>query len=309
MFRAQPSRFASAGLAGTALALSTLLAACGGSSDSGSAATPKDVAITFTAVANGVAAKCGTTIPSVGTSSAAVDLQDLRFYVNQVALVDAAGNAVPVTLATNTWQSNGTTLIALADGTGTACGGTPLATNATVTGTVPAGTYTGLQFEVGVPESVNHTDTTTAAAPLNVAAMGWSWTAGRKFVKIEVNPTANVTKSDGSQATSWFFHLGSTGCTVAAGATPDKATCTNSNRVPVRFATFDAAAQNVALDLSALFAASDVTRDTGGAVGCMSGGTDADCSGIFTKLQVNLTTGAPLAGGSTAQNIFVARSK
>ena len=75
---------------------------------------------------------------------------------------------------------------------------------------------------------------TAAAAPLNNTAMAWSWTAGRKFVKIEVDPTRKVTKADATTANTWFFHLGSTGCTVPAGATPDKATCTNSNRFPVR---------------------------------------------------------------------------
>lgn len=286
----------------TVLAAASLVASCGGG---GGDSTPKDVSINFAAIANGAPVQCGGTVTGLGTTGAAASVKDLRFYVSNVALLDIGGNAVPVSLATNGWQSDKVALISLLDATGTACVANA---NVAVTGTVPQGTYVGLQFEMGVPESVNHTDTVGTAAPLNVAAMAWSWQAGRKFAKIEVDPQARVTKADATTTTTWNFHLGSTGCkadtTNATGYV-----CTNSNRMPVRLTAFDATTQAVSINLTELFSTSDVTRDTGGAVGCMSGATDADCTGIFSTIKVNFTSGAPLDGGSATQKVFAARTK
>jgi hypothetical protein len=43
----------------------------------------------------------------------------------------------------------------------------------------------------------------------------------------------------------------------------------------------------VVLDLAVLFAATDLTRDQGGAVGCMSAPDDADCPALFERLGLN----------------------
>lgn len=49
----------------------------------------------------------------------------------------------------------------------------------------PAGTYTGLHFGIGIPESINHQDPTQYAAdhPLSVSnGMHWDWANGYRFV-------------------------------------------------------------------------------------------------------------------------------
>jgi len=292
----------------TALATS-LLAACGNGGDSATISSgPQTVTIAFDAIANGSSARCGTTLTSLGSTGVSANLRDLRFYVSNVALIDASGNAAPLSFTTNAWQNASVALLSFIDGSGATCGGQPLATNTSITGTVAAGSYVGLQFEVGVPESVNHTDYAAATAPLDVSAMAWSWQIGRKFVKIEVDPVGGITKTAGGTGAIWYLHLGSTGCSASSSSSAGFV-CTNSNRAPVKLASFDAARQKVVLDLTALYTGANLALDQGGAPGCMSEPTDADCTAPFANLKIDLATGAPLSGGSSSQRVFIAASK
>ncbi|WP_085317488.1 MbnP family copper-binding protein [Derxia lacustris] len=299
-------RHASLVLATTTLA--SLLAACGGGGDGGSVSSgPQTVTIAFDAIANGSPARCGSTLGSLGSPAVAATLRDLRFYVSNVRLVTASGTTAPLTLAGNSFQGSGVALLNFNDGSTAVCGGSAMTLNASITGTVAAGSYTGIEFEVGVPESVNHTDYAAAAAPLNVVAMAWSWQYGRKFLKIEVDPAGGIARPSGT-ATTWYTHLGSTGC-AADSASSTGYTCTNSNRMPVKLASFNLDSQKVVLNLNALFANTNLALDQGGAAGCMSGSTDLDCVPIFANMKIDLATGAPVAGGSTSQALFIAASK
>ena len=71
---------------------------------------------------------------------------------------------------------------------------------------------------------------------------------------------------------------------------------------------FDPAQQKIAVDLKALLAGNDITRNQAGAAGCMSGGTDPECAGVFQALAIDWKadgtgTGLPIAGGA-AQTVF-----
>lgn len=308
------------------LSLSTIsatlaLAACGGSGNSGTTnatvyPATMQVNINFDLLANGSVAKCGTPISGLGSKGTTADLKDARFYISNVNLIDATGKLVPVTLTANDWQNDQVSLISLIDGTGTACGGTALATNANIVGTVPGAAYTGISYEIGVPETLNHSDYATAAKPMNVAAMAWSWTSGRKFMKVELNPQGGVSvvrtntsttpaTTTTSTASTWNLHLGSVGCTT--NATTGAYSCTNSNRMLVKLANFDYNKQKISLDLNALFSGADLTSDTAGAVGCMSGTTDTECKAIFNAFKIDLSGGLPTTAG--VQSVFVARNK
>lgn len=297
----------------TCVLLSALLSACGGGgSDSGSTpvpTAPQDVTIQFAAVAGtaNTAVACGTQIGALGNKAGAAQLTDLRFYVTNVQLVNDKGVAVPVTLARNDWQqtsgSNTVTLIDLENAQG-ACGseGTA-ATNAVITGTVPAGTYTQLKYTVGVPETMSHSDVMAAAAPLDIMAMGWSWQAGRKFVKIEVNPVGGVSAAGGgSSGSTYYLHLASTNC---SGRNDGSDTCVQKNLSTVTL-PFNAATQRVAVDVAAVFAGADITVNQNDAVGCMSALSDLDCAAIFSPFGLDLATGTQAA---TAQTVFRAIAK
>ena len=252
----------------------------------------RSVDLKFAAVAGDQPVACGKTIPGLGMTSASAQLKDLRFYVSDVKLLRSDGKAVPVKLRSSSFQltrpGGAVTLIDLENGTGACAEEGTKATNAHVRGTVPAGTYRGLSYKVGVPSRLNHTDVAGAPSPLNLAAMGWSWQFGRKFLKIE---TADP---------SFMVHLGSTGCTGNP-ATGQTVRCTSPNRVAVRLKSFDPSRQQVAVDIKALLAGTDLSggmssmgamasasaMDMNMDAACMSGPGETNCGPIFRSLGID----------------------
>ena len=302
-------------------ASAALLTACGGSSDSSTplpvVATTQTVSIQFAAQANGKDAQCGAVneIANLGSTNKTAEIQDLRFYVSALELVNDKGQAVAVTLDKNTNQDFGVALLDFENATG-ACAGGDAKTNTVITGKIPTGTYTGIKFTLGVPDTVvdtsgntiilNHSNTTAITAPLDVAAMAWSWQGGRKFAKIEFKPTGGVTNQKGTPETtddatvsSWVVHMGATGCT---GSDAAGYSCTNPNLAKVSFDSFDVSKQKVVLDVPALLAQSDISVNQNSAIGCMSGTTDKECPAVFDTLGLDLLTGK--VSTSKTQTVF-----
>ncbi len=303
-------------------ASAVLLTACGsGSSDSSTplpvVATTQAVSIQFAAQANGKDAQCGAVneIANLGSTDKTAEIQDLRFYVSALELVNDKGQAVAVTLDKNTNQNFGVALLDFENATG-ACAGGDAKTNTVITGKIPTGTYTGIKFTLGVPDTVvdtsgnniilNHSNTTAITAPLDVAAMAWSWQGGRKFAKIELKQIGGVTNQKGTPETtddaivsSWVVHIGATGCT---GSDAAGYSCTNPNLAKVSFGSFDASKQKVVLDVPALLAQSDISVNQNSALGCMSGTTDKECPAVFDTLGLDLLTGK--VSTSKTQTVF-----
>lgn len=281
-----------------------VVTACGsdGGSDGGNAAGPKAVTLEFAAYAGATPVKCGTAVGGLGSGTVEAQIKDFRFYVSGVQMLKADGSKVPLTLGANddwnlTAGSNAVTLIDLEDGTGS-CAGTA-ATNAFVKGTVPAGDYVGVELTMGVPFALNHSDYATAPRPMDIQGMAWSWQSGRKFAKIEVT---DPTGAGGTWTANTFnVHLGSTGCTGNP-ASGETVSCKAPNRMAFHFHAFDAATQKIAVDLRALLAGNDITRNAAGALGCMSGGTDPECQKVFEALAIDWQadgrgTGLPIDEG------------
>jgi uncharacterized repeat protein (TIGR04052 family) len=259
------------------------------------------VAIRFAAVAGTAPVSCGKPISGLGTTARTAQLTDLRFFVSNVRLLRRDGKAVAVRLAADspfrvTRGKAAVTLIDLENGRGGCAGGTA-ATNAFVRGSVPQGRYVGVRWTVGVPFALNHTDATTAPAPLNSAAMAWSWQVGRKFTKIEVSDPGTDPAAAWA-ARTFFVHLGSTGCTGDP-ATGETVRCSSSNRPEITLRRFNPATQKVAVDLKALLAGNDVAVNGGGAPGCMSGPTDPECGPVFSAFGLRLPAGGgmDMSGG------------
>jgi uncharacterized repeat protein (TIGR04052 family) len=254
---------------------------------------------------------------------------DIRFFISNVLLWDAAGNAVPLVMTEDANQSKNVALMDFGRNTGTAA--SPVCTTAyktSISGNVVPGTYTGISFTLGVPvrsadlsTKLNHSASTAAqvtaalpvvvdnpAAPLDTVAqpgMAWNWQGGRKFTKIEFKTAVPANKfSAGAVGTNAVFnvHLGSTGCSGNP-VNGNETACTNPNRVGVKFSAFNAPSETLKLDLAALFANSDMTYEGGGSPGCMSGTTDPECTGIFKSLGLSLTNGQTLTG-SAIQTVF-----
>ena len=263
------------------------------------------------------------------TQQIAGQMVDIRFFISNVLLWDAAGNAVPLVMTEDAYQSKN---VALMDfGRNTAATGAAVCTapaHTAITGKVVPGTYTGISYTLGVPvrsadmttklnHSANTTAMVTAAAasapaavfsnpipPLDTVAqpgMAWNWQGGRKFTKIEFKTTTPANKLGGTNAV-FNVHIGSTGCSGNPVTGVDTA-CTNPNRLGVKFPAFNTAVDTVKLDLASLYANVDATYEGGGSPGCMSGTTDPECTGIFKSLGLSLTNGQTLTGAAI-QTVF-----
>lgn len=287
------------------LALTTVVCLAGCATQLPEAPPEQSVSLSFALVAGEQPLRCGAAFGPLGHDQKRVSLRDARLYVQDVALIDDTGKPVPLRLQVNDWQDAKVALLDFEDGSGHCVGGTP-ATNTQVIGSVPAGHYRGVSLTLGVSQSLNHTSTELQGAPLDLAGMGWSWQAGRKFIKLELDPEGGVSKADGSRANTWYLHLGSTGC-AGNPVTGETVACQRANRIPLRFDGFDPATQAVVLDVAALFRDSRLAVDEGAAVGCMSGPTDPECVAVFKRLGVSLNSGAPLDPGYSPA--FSARQK
>ncbi|WP_416675948.1 MbnP family copper-binding protein [Egbenema bharatensis] len=251
---------------------------------------------------------------TIGTPASRVTPLDFRFYVSEVALIDAEGNTVPLTLEQDRrWQYENVALLDFEDKSGGCANGT-VEMNDRIIGTVPAGDYTGLQFTVGVPFELNHADATLAASPLNLTSLWWNWQSGYKFARIDLslqNQTGmlpEAVKHEGSydsphgeeqSSQAFFIHLGSTGCESAEG-NQSPSSCSNPNRATVTLPEFDPNQNVVVADLAVLVANTDLSSnqpDT--APGCMSAPNDSDCVGIMNAL------GLPVNGAAAPQQTFL----
>jgi len=241
------------------------------------AQTPQPVVIRFAATAGGAAVGCGTSLSSIGTTRSTVNIVDFRFYVSKLRLLKADGSETPVALTQDgLWQVDDVALLDFEDATGACANGTP-ETRSVIEGTVPAGEYTGVRFEVGLPFDKNHADATLAPSPLNLSRMFWNWNGGYKFIRLDIRSTG--------QPRGWLVHLGSTGCSPAGGPSTVPVSCSNRNAVAVDLPSFAPARDVIDMDVAALFAASNVDVNTEKTpLGCMSGSGDPECAGLFEQL-------------------------
>jgi uncharacterized repeat protein (TIGR04052 family) len=218
---------------------------------------------------------CGTPLSGLGLHANTVKVNDLRFYIHGVELLEAGGAAVPLVLEQDgIWQLDDLALMDFEDGTGDCETGSP-AVHTTLTGSAPAGDYLGLRFQLGVPDALNHIDIATAAPPLNDPNLYWSWTGGYKFLKIDLITPAETT---------YFFHLGATDCEMLDDGSYD---CSADNVGSITLDGVDPGNSSVVLDLAKLYAESDLsgaTMEGDMMPGCMSSEGDPECPALFEAL-------------------------
>ncbi|HVU02288.1 MAG TPA: MbnP family copper-binding protein [Polyangiaceae bacterium] len=260
----------------------------GGQTDAGT----MPVTIRFKAKVGSAAFACGTDYENQGATGTQATPRSLRFYVDELALINDHDEVVPVTMDDRSpWQTPDVALIDFSDATGL-CGQQTAEVNSVITGRVPMGTYTGIVFSNGVPEALNHVDPSSAPAPLQ-AGLSWGWLFGNIFLQAELQSTAPA--PDGGAPGLALLHLGSTGCdNTVSDAGPDygappTVACKNQNRNHIELHGFDPTTNYVVFDLAKLFASADLTVDGQ----CHSDGPY--CTPWFAAAGVDFTTGAALA--------------
>jgi len=234
---------------------------------------------------------CGSSFESQGSTAQTITLRDLRVFVQDVALVDAAGREVPVKLDTRApWQNAEVALLDFEDSTGE-CFSTP-ETNEQITGVVPKGDYVAVRFSHGVPEKLNHSDPKMFPPPLQTPGMSWNWLLGLRFLKLEVG-TADVEGVDaGAAPGSFSLHVGSTGC--AGNQNEGTIKCAKPNRSRIELKDFELAKSEIVLDIKPLISGSDLSET----IECHSG--TAVCDPLFKAVGVSYASGAP----SKDQTVF-----
>lgn len=273
------------------LALATLLAACGGEDNNNETQNAtQPVVLSFAAKVGADDLVCGENTTLVGTANSGngslPTVKDFRLYISSLQVATDSGEFVDVALDQTDWQYQNVALIDFEDGSSTCSSGTT-AMHKNISGTVPAGQYSRVRFTIGVPQELNHLDRTSAASPLNIDGMTWSWAGGYKHARMDVN--------------GWNIHLGTTGCTLDANN--ENLDCSNDrpNRPTYTFNAVDLKNSVITLDYAALVSTSDITANAGGAVGCMSAETDPECAPLFSKLGLDVTSGECAAGGCDTQ--------
>lgn len=259
----------------------------GGQPDGGDAGqTPSPLTIRFAARVGDQPFACGASFAGLGADDSEVTPADLRFYVQDVALVDQSGAEAPVTLTDDgRWQQRDVALLDFEDKTGACANGTE-PTNDTVVGTVAPGQYRGLRFTVGVPFALNHQPLTDAKPPLDLTALFWSWNLGHLFLKAEASAAA--AGGAGAQRNVFAFHLGSIACEGKASEGMLTA-CARPNRATVELSDFDPETNQVVIDFAEIFAESSLQS----LPGCHSFAGEEACVAPFSRVGVDWSTGQP----------------
>ncbi|HLO51336.1 MAG TPA: MbnP family copper-binding protein, partial [Kamptonema sp.] len=258
------------------------------------AQTPQEVEIKFSAVVGNQPFNCGQSYTDLGKPATTVTPTDFRFYVSDLALIDAGGQAVPISLKQDgKWQYQNVALLDFENKAG-ACSNGTVEMRDRVIGTIPKGNYKGLQFTLGIPFNLNHSDAALAPSPLNLTSLWWNWRGGYKFLRIDLKnesgSKANASEKEhgqhghGGNQTGFSIHLGSTGC-QASGDNQKPNSCSSPNATKVIFSSFDTNSNTVIADLKALVANSNLeSNQPNTPLGCMSAPNDGDCTGIMTSL-------------------------
>jgi uncharacterized repeat protein (TIGR04052 family) len=250
---------------------------------------------------------CGKEIKNLGTQRTTAQIMDARFYISNIRLIGAGGVEVPFALQPDgKWQTDRVALLDFENGSGMCKEtGTPETRNIVV-GKAPAGKYTGIVFDLGIPFELNHADVAVEKAPLNIQALWWNWQTGYKFVRIDL--ATNVAPPNDK----WFIHLGSTGCgkmdrhgghgESMANKPPEKP-CANPNLATIRLTRFDPARDQIVADLSGLLTNVNIAQSTPKPAGCMSGVDDPDCRRLIPNFGLSLSNGK-CVNGCRGQRFF-----
>jgi len=294
------------------LALLAVGTACG---DDATTTSPQPFAIRFAALAGAQPVSCTSEVPGLGPAgSNSIGLSDLRFYVSDLQLFGADGEAIASTLDQDEFQyaspAGSVALVDLtsnlegscSDTTTTAAEGTAR-THDAITGTTLGEPIAAISFNVGVPQALMRETIATYSpegAPSPLDEMYWNWASGYRHLVMNFAIGATGSEAGGEG----YVHVGSRNCGPEDGlALEDRETCEFLNTPAVSLPLFDPTFDSVGLDITRLLQGLDFVApvyDTetfevigeGPGVECHSSPTQPDCLGVFGNLGIDMASGA-----------------
>lgn len=221
----------------------------------------------------------------VGTPEVMAQLADARLFVSEVELRNESGEWVALTTVDAfPWRRHGVTLLDFESGTAL-CGATgTVETNEDLSGSLPAGTYQGLRFTVGVPAEANAIPLVSTNAPTTIEAMYVDEAHGYRFLRFDLAVEARANRR-------WRVDLGSSG---------------EGYRPRITLDDYVLGEDRVVIDLGALVASSDLgaieADETGG---CLPEDDDglAGCPDALEALGLSPDTGS-CVNDCTGQTVF-----
>jgi len=285
---------------------------CGGDDDD-DAPVPSAFRLRFAANAAGQPVGCSDAVSGLGPAGdSTIGASDLRFYVSNLQLLDAAGDPVAHELDDDEFQyasdAGAVSLIDLTGNTEGTCASSAIAfaegtarTNDSVHGTTLVGEVAAVSFDLGVPPAVMKEvigSSTIEAAPSPLNEMYWTWATGYRYFVFNFA----VTAEDGSGGDG-YVHVGSRDCGPEDGlALEDRPTCDFPNIATVSLTDFHVADDVVAVDVERLlrdvdFVSPVYDQETfevigeGPGVECHSSPMQPDCSLLFDSLGLDIDSG------------------
>lgn len=276
------------------IVLALSLAACGGGEDT----KITNLTIPFQAKSGATEIACGASLTGLGLSADKATVADFAFYIHDIQFKTNSGKMVSASLEKNDFQDPdyGVALLDFQDKTDS-CNGAAKPTNKVVyahVNNLSSADITGIEFKIGIPATANHHNASISIAPYNRSGLAWSWQSGHKFMRMDVNPSNKVqlayTSSDSTISNTYFFHLGSTGCSGDP-TTGAVVSCTAPNRPTISLSTdfkvTNLTTSKIVFDYAKLMANNNLNTDAVMPPGCMSGTTDIECMTIFDNLGMN----------------------
>ena len=293
-----------------------------GANSGGTSGELEEVTIQFKATVGDKAFACGQVYEGQGTAETTVVPHDLRFFVQQVRLIDADDNEVPLVMDDRPpFQSSEVALLDFEDGSAECANGNSVL-NSTIVGKVPPGNYVGVVFSTSVPEELNHADPTTLPAPLQAGGLTWGWLFGYRFIVAEMMAPAHhggvggaggqggeasggggagfaaggaVHQAGGAgsghhpSSPGGLFHLGSIECSNSEEPNfdaPPTTSCAKQFRNEIRLEGFNPSGSVIVADIGKLFSGVDLSSEST----CHSF-SGAACPVLFTAVGLDYETG------------------
>ena len=276
----------------------------------------------FAPQVDGATVGCSDDLTGFGPDHTAhIGINDLRFYVSNLAFHDSAGKPVELALDTDDFQyasaAGAVAMIDLTSNTEGTCSTDSVAyaegtarTHLGLTGTTRVADVASVSFDVGVPQALMKqtiATTTPEGAPSPLNEMYWNWNAGYRHLVF------NFSVADAAGATgAGYLHVGSRDCAGSddGKALEDRDACTFVNTPSVSLTAFDLEADTIGIDLRKLVSGVDfvspvydpVTFEVigqGPGVECHSSPTQPDCAPIFNNVGLDMSTGKATAASDS----------